>query len=341
MILTNELITDIAEQLNIPITSDGEWVCQAVYSIAGQMALASLWDNTEESNVVSIQHFKRRALQIFDAYRNLFAQVNLRLPSDVSNLVDEIYSIYRRAGHLYHSDHRLAPASFAVSGAGNWELYRGASIDENLFMSGLGFYAAQKKRVDRSVVSMFDLQEQSFEDYLEELLSYSEWESISWPENAEYLRLDPPFKGNWLSVPSKDGRVSLARYGEPNRLYVFYRYHNGSYQQKAIPEWRIEDFRSPKSERSYGEYRRIATALLKKYNTLPQIKVSTQGPLVEIRLGYRLPPTEEDFFKLYSWPIHYNFTEQPLQVFRRKMAKQIYPVFKHELEMIGYCFTEE
>lgn len=40
---------------------------------------------------------------------------------------------------------------------------------------------------------MFGLQEQSFESYLEELLAHCEWKQIEWPDNSEFLRLDPPF----------------------------------------------------------------------------------------------------------------------------------------------------
>ena len=35
-------------------------VCRVVYSVAGQMALASLWDHTEDGGSVFIQHFKSR-----------------------------------------------------------------------------------------------------------------------------------------------------------------------------------------------------------------------------------------------------------------------------------------
>ena len=61
----------------------------------------------------------------------------------------------------------------------------------------------------------------------------------------------------------------------------------------------------------------------------------------EIKLGYRLPPSEENFFKLYSWHVRYDFTSKTPQVFTRMMARQIYPMFKHELESMGYCFVEE
>ena len=339
--MTNDLIISIGKQLNIPTSDDNEWICQVVYSVAGQMALASLWDHSEESDSVSIQHFKNRIAQIFDAYEGIYPEIRFRLTEDRTGLIDEIYSIYLRNGFFYHSAYQISPAAPATSAFGNLTLYRGSSPDSRLFMSGLGYYSAQKSTTDRKAAEMFCLQEQSFESYLEELLGHGEWETVDWPDRTEFLRLDPPFKwGYWQQFPDKDGRISLARYGEPNKLLVFYRFMNGVYQQKPIPEWRIQDCFSDGTG-SYGEYRRIATALLKQYGTLPEIRAKESGDLAEIRVGYRLPPSEEEFFKLYSWPTRYNFPAKSPLVFKRKMSKQIYPMFKHELESIGYCFVEE
>ena len=234
-----------------------------------------------------------------------------------------------------------------TAGNGNLILYRSNAPDAELCMSGLGFYAVQKTSTDRTVANMFGLQAQTFESYLEELLGHGEWQPIDWPDNTEFLRLDPPFsKGYWQKLPSKDKRISLARYGDPQKNYVFYRYHNGIYQQKPIPDWRIRNYfpentSNDSSRNMYGEYRRIAIALLKRYGTLPGSEVKASGDLIEIKLGYRLPPSEEEFFKLYSWPVRYDFSSKLPPVFTRKMTRQIYPMFKHELESIGYCFVEE
>ena len=339
--MINDLIVSIGKQLNIPQSDDNEWVCQVVYSIAGQMALASLWDHAEDEGSISIQHFKSRIGQIFDAYEGIHTKIGFLLPNDKTDLIEEIYSIYLRNGFFYHSAYQISPAAPATGGNGGLVLHRGISPDLKLFMSGLGFYSVQTSTSDRTISSMFDLQEQSFESYLEELLAHCEWEQIEWPDNAEFLQLDPPFKwGYWQQIPEKNDRISLARYGEPNKIFVFYRYSNGVFLNIPIPEWRIRDYFS-NVPGNYGEYRRIAISLLKKYGTLPEIKTKARGNLIEIKLGYRLPPSEENFFKLYSWPVRYDFTSKTPQVFTRMMARQIYPMFKHELESMGYCFVEE
>lgn len=338
--MIDDLLISIGRQLNIPQSEDSEWACRVVYSVAGQMALASLWDQDEDSSSVSVQHFKTRITGIFDAYEGIYPKIGTVFPKDKADLIEDMYSIYLRNGFFYHTPHQLSPAVYAVAGNGSIALHRGGSPDDKLSMSGLGFYSYQKPASDRTIARMFGLQEQSFEEYFEELLGDRSWEPIEWPDNAEFLRLDPPFKrGYWQQIPGKDGRISLARYGEPNKIFVFYRWDSGIYQQKPIPEWRLRDHFS--NEAGYGEYRRIAIALLKRYETFPEIKARDSGNFVEVKVGYRLPPSEEEFFKLYSWPVRYDFDKKSPPVFTRMMAKQIYPMFKSELESIGYCFAEE
>lgn len=164
-----------------------------------------------------------------------------------------------------------------------------------LFMSGLGYYSRQKSSADKSIAEVFGLQNQGLEDYLGGLLGDGEWVPIDWPDSAEFMYLGPSFRlGYWKQTPDKDGRISLARYGEPSKVYAFYRYYNGQYQQKAIPEWKTQDF-SHSYPGSYGEHARIMSALLKSYDMLPPVRVSSAGDLVDIKIGYRLPPSEEDF----------------------------------------------
>ena len=339
--MINDLLNSIAMELNIPKTTDNEWACQIVYSVAGQMALASLWDHAEDSETISIQHFKGRMKQIFEAYENLIPQTRYMLPEDPSVLLDDIYDTYLRTGYLYHSAYQVSPCIPSAAAYQGVVLHRGFSPDTDLYMSGLGFYCVQTTLTENAIADMFSLQQQPFDTYLQALLENGEWTPISFPDDAEYLRLDPPFtRGYWKQEPDKDGRVSLVRYGEPNKIYQFYRYNGNQYWQKSIPIWRLQDFFSD-DPTNLGEYRRIATALLMQYGTLPPISVKIERDICNINLGYRLPPSEESFFKLFSWPVRYDFSAREPQVFRRKMSIQVYPMFKHELEAMGYCFLEE
>ena len=156
--MVNDLLASISKQLNIPKTTDGEWICQIVYSVAGQMALASLWDHNEDHGSISIQHFKNRMSQIFEAYEGVYPQIGALLPNDKADLLDEIYSIYLRTGFLYHSAYQISPAVPAPASCGSLSVYRTPSPDAQLFMSGLGYYLPQKRPSDASVADVFGLQ---------------------------------------------------------------------------------------------------------------------------------------------------------------------------------------
>lgn len=342
MQMKDQLIAAIGQQLHIVKSNDDDWICRVIYSLAGKMALASLWDHDESRDFVSPQHFKQRAKHIFTAYTAIYPQTVSLFPANQNDLIEDIYAVYLRTGHFYHSPHKISPAPFTQSVYENVCLYRGVSPNAKFSMSGLGFYSAHTKTTDTlSAAAMFGLQTQTLGEYLEELLHDENWAEIEWPSDAEFLRLEPSFsKGYWQKTPHKDGRISLMRYGSPNKRYSFYQFRQSQVLQKILPEWRIRDIRSSSLNipNDFSEYRRIATALLDHYTVLPPIRVKLDGMTAQVRLGYRLPPTEEDFFKLYSWPNEY-FTSP--QVFSRRMSIPVYLVFRQHLETIGYQFEEE
>ncbi len=341
--MKDQLISEISKQLNIAETTGIESLCKAIYSATGKMALASIWDHPEDEDFVSIQHFKKRAIQVLDAYLSIYPEAEHRFPLDRSGIVEDIYEIYRRNGFFYHSSHRLYPAAPSTGGLGECILYRGAPPNQNCFLSGLGLYGVTRDTEHgQSAAEMFDMQKQPLSDYLQEVLAGNNWNEVEWPEDAEFLRLKPPFsRGYWQEKPDKVETPSMARYGTPNKLYVFYRWFNGHFEQKSIPAWRVDDFRTI-GQPGYGEYRRIACGLLEAAQQLqPVVVKGLPSHTVSIKLGYRLPPAEEDFFKLYSWPINYDITQKTPQVFQREMSEIVYPVFKQHLESIGYHFVEE
>ena len=171
----NELIISIGRQLNIPGKVDNEWMCRVIYSIAGQMGLASLWDYDEGEDTVSIQHFKERIAEIFAAYEELYSSIKFILPEKKSDLIDEIYHIYLRSGFFYHSAYRISPTVPSFATYNNLTICRGSSPDAQFFMSGLGYYSRQKSSADKSIAEVFGLQNQGLEDYLGGLLGDGEW----------------------------------------------------------------------------------------------------------------------------------------------------------------------
>ena len=340
--MIRKLISEISQQLDIPQSSSSDSLCRAIYSATGKMVLASLWDHPENEDSVSVQHFKNRAFKVLTAYISIYPEIKSRFPSDLSTVVEDIYQTYRRNGFFYHSSYRLSPAVPSISKFKQYALYRGYPPQEQLFMSGLGFFDwIDDSKSYSSVEDMFSLQTQTFSYYISELLIDDNWTEAEWTENAEFLRLTPPFsKGYWQAEPDKTENTSLARYGGLNKTYVFYRWKNNHFEQKPIPAWRLDDFRTI-GQPGCEEYRRIACGLLSAAHTLPPIHFKMiNSQLVYIKLGYRLPPGEEDFFRLYSWPISYKPDGQPSGTFQREMSHRVFPVFKYLLESIGYSFIE-
>ena len=73
--MKDQLISEISKQLNIAETAGTESLCKAIYSATGKMALASIWDHPEDEKFVSIQHFKKRAAQVLDAYLSIYHRI--------------------------------------------------------------------------------------------------------------------------------------------------------------------------------------------------------------------------------------------------------------------------
>ena len=250
--MKDQLISEISKQLNIAETAGTESLCKAIYSATGKMALASIWDHPEDENFVSIQHFKKRAAQVLNAYLSIYPEAAHRFPSDRSGIIEDIYETYRRNGFFYHSSHRLYPAAPSTGGTGQCSLYRGVPPEKPCYMSGLGLYGVTKAAEHgQSAAEMFELQKQPLSDYLQEVLASNDWNEVEWAEDAPFSR------GYWQEKPDKVEIPSMARYGAPNKLYVFYRWLNGHFEQKSISSWRVDDFRTI-GQPGYGEYRRIA-----------------------------------------------------------------------------------
>ena len=133
-----------------------------------------------------------------NAYLSIYPEAAHRFPSDRSGIIEDIYETYRRNGFFYHSSHRLYPAAPSTGGTGQCSLYRGVPPEKPCYMSGLGLYGVTKAAEHgQSAAEMFELQKQPFSNYLQEALANNDWNEVEWAEDAEFLRLNPPFSGGY------------------------------------------------------------------------------------------------------------------------------------------------
>lgn len=82
----------------------------------------------------------------------------------------------------------------------------------------------------------------------------------------------------------------------------------------------------------------MAAAILLRRGVLPPIEAAVEEKYVTVRLGYLLPPAEEAFFCLYSWPKNFEIGRSCL--FERVFRASVYPFWREMLETLGYCFKE-
>lgn len=331
-----ELLSVIARRYSIfkgDSEPEEEWKARLIYSICGMMAYASLLDispDDSEKKSVSIEHVKERTCRTLTDYITIYPETAPLLPDNPEQVAEEIEDQFINSGIVYHSSQRLTPAMLHEKSFGGILFQRGISPDDISCISGLGFYSKKQHPESLSEIqSMFGLEPESLASLWDIVLSFFEQNKAVLPpadrkNQAEYLRLNPPFSaGHWIKSPETK-TVSLFRNGH---LYYLYCFNNGIMEYCQLPEWRIENYR----------YRNLADACLFNHGTLPPIEYFPDGQLIHVKLNYLLPPRELALLKLYSWPE--SLTSFPCN-FHRKLSKAVFGALKNILSAKGYQFKE-
>jgi hypothetical protein len=308
---------------------ENEFKTRLVYSVCGMMGYASLWDESEDDEFISIVHLKKRVSSTLKNYKSMYPEIDRSLTYDSEELEDEISNQFLSAGVVYHRPNRIAPSIMREEAVGGILFQRGIALDSISYVSGIGFYSKRDKETNiAGIKSMFGLQEENLQKLWRTTLSTVSWKSnISFEHRAEYLRLKPPFtSGYWIDKPDTTGNISILRTGERGtQLYYLYCYNDTELKVSPLPQWKVESY----------NYRALASACLSTYGTLPPIEYFDDGRLVHIRMNYLLPPRELEFLKLYSWPEV--CTSLPSN-FRRKLSKDVFIAIKNVLSDEGYEF---
>lgn len=328
-----ELIRRMARDLNIgkaPEEVQETWMCRVIYSALGHTALASLWDQEEDGEPISITHFKRRIEKNYRAYKALYPQISAIFSAEEDELTEEIYSIYSAMGFFYHSPNRLTPAAKSHANVEDITLQRGISPGIIPFMSGLGFYQINSNGNDVNTIrQMFGLPRQTLQESYDYLIATASWTEDRLSYRKEYLRMQPPFtRGYWKENPDANGEVSLLRVGDPSGyMYYLYRYKGRTCEISHLPGWLTEGY----------EYRKVSNWILAAKGVLPSIEYTENGEIVSIKINYLLPPREQFLLKLYSWP--QSFRRMPSD-FNRVADKRVFCGIAETLREIGYTISE-
>lgn len=320
----------IAKNLNI-YRGDGEsdfnWRKRVAYSAIGQLALASLWDigNPGEKDI-SIVRFKSKIKKEIFIYNDIFA-INL----NESVVADEIYQQYLENGYMYHKKNRITYSRKRYFEYGKLKLIRSSFPNEVNLMSGLGLYdynEVDKGLTDISgIFELFNIDKRSLNQTYLNLQERAKWEcvNVNWDTDVKFLN-HKNYQSYWTNsiedTHNSEENFSLLRI-DPGSYYLYFKKKSQLY----VSSLNLDNFNN--------SYLKPAASILNMNNKLRSIKYCKKENLVKIQLGYKLPPSEEGLFKLYSWPIS-NSNED----FVRLMSIEVFSLFKETLEIIGYKFQE-
>ncbi|WP_165067706.1 hypothetical protein [Desulfovibrio sp. ZJ200] len=313
------------------------WYCRLAYSAAAVRGLTFLWEQEEnqDEKSVSLKHLTCTIEQTLATFRTLFPQVGKVLDSferqTKEKLSVKICDILRNGGCFYHKEFRAAPAAPSCAFKSGVSFLRGLRPGEVCPISGAGFYRKEmSNKSNRDIFSMFGLRALSSEENLERLEESLREERRHTLEGREFLCLDPSFlrQGYWKNTPDKE-ILSLMRRKKGDHSYALYRFDGSTFYCRALPEYWNEK----------KHYVALAAAMLARRG-LPPFEVKTVGKLVFVKPGYLLPPAEDAFFRLYSWPDLAPNQRDKGPFAPRIMAGEIYTAFHDIMTHLGYRFKE-
>lgn len=306
-----------------------EFTHRVMFSAAGRIFLAALWDSQEKGRYPSVQHVKQRALDectVFQQLKPCFYPEGL----DMSKIVEDIYKVYTANGFLYHSANEVRPARSCQADLRNVRLLRGSFLGEKVSMSGLGLFQKTEKMTEgcKQLEFCFRLPSECLAEDWKRCLETVSWQPSNFDEQVFYLNTKRKYADSyWISHPDRSGKTSILK--NSSGTYYLYRWSlRNPLEISPIPSWKTED----------GGIFSLVVGLLKVRGQLPSIKYRINRNLVAVCPGYLLPPPELRFFRLYSWP---SSIEKFDDAFSRIMQVDVFLVFKEYMEARGYVFEEE
>ena len=166
------------------------------------------------------------------------------------------------------------------------------------------------------------------------------WKSADFPEDSEFLTMQNQKKvGYWSQKPNEDIAFGLMRVPQAvSYNYYLYRKSSNEWQWSQLQIWQTNP---NNGQTSVPEWLALANGILMSNHLLQPVRCSGDINLMTVSFPYLLPPMEENFFKLYSWPMPNLTLNAFSQRVTRQMATPVYRSFKSVMESLGYFFEEE
>ena len=346
------LLETAARELGISMAAGerpAHWKYRVLYSIVCRMAYASLFDEPEapleaQRESVSITHFKRRVERVLSEYLVLYPECAIYFTGDRLETASNLFGMYQRAGYFYHEPMRIRVSCPSTASAKGIRFERGMPLCRPQRMSGAGMYTltesepAFQSTLVRTVHEMFGLSQTPLRTQWDQIIKQAMWNPKIEEVRLEYLREEPPFyRGYWLRQPLQNTVsvcriVPAAQYCPEPAASFLYDTRGEGITIGRLPGWLTEDPHFGNSDY------RLANACLSAHGRLPAILYRLQGETVELELQYLLPPAEETFLELYSWP---DRVSDQAEHFHRWMSSGVFEAFRSVLEPLDYTFREK
>jgi hypothetical protein len=325
--VNDTMLGQIADELSIRKSVDEEEAAyrfRLLYSALGLQILAAANDGEESGHVaaqanmplgVSVQHVRNRA-------QELALQFGLDDPE--RHWPGIILGTYLKAGFLYHAVYRIMPCRLSYARTESIILQRGEDAMLVRRMSGLGSLKDQGATgIERTIEEQFNLEACTNYAWFSAFMGSLSWQDYSdLPTDGQYLNSTYDFRKGYWQTKAPKSSLLLWRSGD-FRDYRLFRLI-GEKQMSKIPDYLT----------SGGKYLRIALALLVQNGFIPRSTLRIGNKLAKIELDYLLPPEEQTFFELYSWP---DIDEKGLGTrLNRFVDPALVPVLKQLLERLGF-----
>lgn len=342
-------LKDISRDINVlqdPDEDDVKWMRRVVYSVCGRLTLAALWD-CPEGETVSVQYIKQRCAQAMKAYSLLYPEIVSAsdFGEHANDLVECIYGNYLEGGQFYHKRNRVSPPKYTCHTINGISFIKGLYATEDCYISGIGPYIVQNNDIVAKVASKDDVFQFNHPNglLLDGLLKNAQWHEITGEITGTtvrktntltdyvFLKTTPPFRPYWIKRPDRTSGISMMCHegdGLGRKQYFLIDIRDDKILVSDLPEW-INNNRC---------HVYLTTELLRRYGTLPPIRMEKLGTLTKVDIQYRLPPDEECFVRMYSWPYRFDGSDT---AFHRVIASELHNGMQKILTSTGFEVVEE
>jgi len=343
--MNDEIVQKIAVDLNIkqglaePVD---KWQARVLYSYFGLNMLAAAYDHDD---IAIIDNKKSKADPESDGIQNVSVSIQhiLTRGKELANIFEFDYSdaffkyiqeLYVASGYLLHLNNRLTyPSCKAGTLDGNIYLTRGQMPWNVHMMSGLGSLSLQTHdEIMPSWEDMFNIMTKPIMEWFTEFEKTICWTDCSnIPSNIEYANITKKSTYGYWQNNLDTHSLILCReknnFGQQQYWLLDLAKRNAIY---GIPDWRVDNL----------EYLRILLALRIQANNFPVVKVQQMGNIARVVVDILMPPYEQNFFELYSWP---NIVQSNLDGLDARLNRivswNVWPYFEIMFARLGFKIT--